>query len=248
MAAALFVGRVGGLAVALGVGAAVFNGGVAWADSGSADSGSRGAGATNLTERAPRRRRAPDVEELPAWPPPPRAPIREANRFGDGLGGRRPEAGRRGGGSRRRGRRGRDRGRLGLRGHPAVGEHRRSGVRDHHVDRSRGFSDRRPGRRYRRRLRRQRIRWPAPAPRCSTPPLAWAALAVSRRHPLAAVSAHTPTAATTSQAATDGRITWSSETAFVDGIFPRHPHRDQRRRQHLDLHGGGLQLRRRLRC
>ena len=35
MSAALFVGRVGGLAVALGVGAAVFNGvGVASADSG----------------------------------------------------------------------------------------------------------------------------------------------------------------------------------------------------------------------
>ena len=44
MGAARFVGRVGGLAVALGVGAAVFNGvGVAWADS--PDSGARGAGA-----------------------------------------------------------------------------------------------------------------------------------------------------------------------------------------------------------
>lgn len=48
MAAALFVGRVGGLAVALGVGAAVFNGvGVASADSGASDSGSRGASAAN---------------------------------------------------------------------------------------------------------------------------------------------------------------------------------------------------------
>ncbi len=48
MSASLFVGRVGGLAVALGVGVAVFNGvGVAWADSGSADSGSRGASATH---------------------------------------------------------------------------------------------------------------------------------------------------------------------------------------------------------
>ncbi|MGI9164191.1 MAG: CocE/NonD family hydrolase [Mycobacterium sp.] len=48
MGASQFVGRVGGLAVALGVGVAVFNGvGVAWADSGSADSGSRGASAAH---------------------------------------------------------------------------------------------------------------------------------------------------------------------------------------------------------
>ena len=48
MSAAIFVGRVGGLAVALGVGVAVFNGvGVAWADSGSTDTGSRGASAAN---------------------------------------------------------------------------------------------------------------------------------------------------------------------------------------------------------
>ena len=53
MSAALFVGRVGGLAVALGVGAAVFNGvGVASADSGAPDSGSRGATATDSSSSA----------------------------------------------------------------------------------------------------------------------------------------------------------------------------------------------------
>ncbi|MGV1089449.1 MAG: CocE/NonD family hydrolase [Mycobacterium sp.] len=61
MSAAHFVGRVGGLAVALGVGAAVFNGvGVASADSGAADSGARGAGAAatdSSTASAPARAR-----------------------------------------------------------------------------------------------------------------------------------------------------------------------------------------------
>lgn len=60
MGASHFVGRVGGLAVALGVGVAVFNGvGVAWADSGSADTGSRGASAadSNSSNAAPARAR-----------------------------------------------------------------------------------------------------------------------------------------------------------------------------------------------
>ena len=49
MGASLFVGRVGGLAVALGVGAAMFSGsGLAWADSGSRSADS--AGASNATE------------------------------------------------------------------------------------------------------------------------------------------------------------------------------------------------------
>ena len=53
MRAALFVGRVGGLAVALGVGAAVFNGvGVASADSGAPDSGSRGGAANDSSSSA----------------------------------------------------------------------------------------------------------------------------------------------------------------------------------------------------
>ena len=61
MRAAFFVGRVGGLAVALGVGAAVFNGvGVASADSGAPDSGPRGSAANdagNSVTAAPARTR-----------------------------------------------------------------------------------------------------------------------------------------------------------------------------------------------
>ncbi len=58
MGASQFVGRVGGLAVSLGVGVAIFNGvGAASADSGSADSGSRGASAahSNTSNAGPSR-------------------------------------------------------------------------------------------------------------------------------------------------------------------------------------------------
>ena len=51
MGASLFVGRVGGLAVALGVGAAMFStGAVAWADT--SDSGARGADAADSPSSA----------------------------------------------------------------------------------------------------------------------------------------------------------------------------------------------------
>ncbi|MGV1006732.1 MAG: CocE/NonD family hydrolase, partial [Candidatus Nanopelagicales bacterium] len=51
-------------------------------------------------------------------------------------------------------------------------------------------------------------------------PLAWAVLAVSRRQGAAAVASHQATAATTSQTVgSTEAITWSSSTAFVDGIF-----------------------------
>jgi len=55
MGASQFVGRIGGLAVALGVGAAMFSGaGVAWADRGDAGSSSAAAAEDDASARAPR--------------------------------------------------------------------------------------------------------------------------------------------------------------------------------------------------
>jgi ABC-2 type transport system ATP-binding protein len=55
MGASQFVGRIGGLAVALGVGAAVFSGaGVAWADRGDTDTSSASAADSDSPARAPR--------------------------------------------------------------------------------------------------------------------------------------------------------------------------------------------------
>ncbi|HPX36607.1 MAG TPA: CocE/NonD family hydrolase [Mycobacterium sp.] len=220
MAAALFVGRVGGLAVALGVGAAVFNGGVAWADSGSADSGSRGAGATNsdgASASAPARTRRGGAASAAAatkstnkrsatasvTAPAAAAPKRAAAVAAPDV--------------------------------EVVADETAAGSDFVATPPSESTAD--PV------FETITLIDPEVSPidaqvdgiavayaanasdgaGTGSPlldsPLAWAALAVSRRHPLAAVSAHTPTAATTSQAVTDGGITWSSETAFVDGIF-----------------------------
>ena len=51
MGAAGFIGRVGGLAVALGVGAAVFNGATAWADAGSGDTSTHAGPARSTTSQ-----------------------------------------------------------------------------------------------------------------------------------------------------------------------------------------------------